>query len=221
MARFEAFDWGIGPIGLNMDNLQGFAVFNNPVTFTFSWFPSEIRENGTLGGGLHVIVDMKSEKGHPFKFTGEGVPIGGYVGRIDVTVDGSAAWELKGISARITTVISDIKAVPYNPVKLLKDLLGKGKVAIIGSDHNDVLDGQHAHAKFVYKTAPFGHDWVDFRAGDKIEFAKSILGDFSDVKSHASVVGSDVVITVHPADTITLPTVHHIGALTASDFLFV
>jgi hypothetical protein len=220
MAFFQAFDWGTGPAGLYMDNLEAFTVFNSkPVTISES--SHEIKANGKLGGSLHVIVDMKSEKGHPFTFNTKGVPIGGHVGSIEATVSGSPAWEFKGLSASITTVMSDIKTAPYNPVKLLKELLGTGKVTIIGSDHNDALDGQNAHATFVYKTEPFGNDSVIFRAGDKIEFAKSILNDFSDVKSHASVVGGEVVITVDPADTITLPTVHHISDLTASDFLFV
>jgi len=62
---------------------------------------------------------------------------------------------------------------------LLSDLLGTGKVKIIGSSGNDILDGQHAHATFVYKSGPFGSDQIEFRAGDKIEFSKSIVGSFS------------------------------------------
>jgi hypothetical protein len=189
----------------------------------------------TLGGFSHnVIVDMRSEAGHPFTYTPHFIKLaydiyytlnGGKIDSIDVNVDGLDAYKFKGISADALTVMNDATHYPYDPKALLKDLLGTGKVTIIGSSGIDTLDGQKAHATFVYKTEPFGSDTVEFRAGDKIEFAKTILDSFSEVKSHASIVGGDVVITplstYYPYDSITLATVHHINDLTAHDFLFV
>jgi hypothetical protein len=219
MEIFRAFDWGSGPVGLWMDNLQAFTVFND-TSVTISHNSHEIRAIG-LVGGAHIIVDMKSEKGHLFTFDKKGNPTGGHIGSLEVTADGSPAYKITGMSAKITTVMDDIKDSPYQPTTVLKDLLGTGKVNIIGSDHNDILDGQKAQATFVYKSEPFGNDTVEFRSGDKIEFAKTILNNFHDVMSHASVEFGDVVITLDATNSITLGTVHHLSHLTAGDFLFV
>jgi hypothetical protein len=229
MALFKAIDWNV-----DMDNLEAFTVFRGIQLTTAD--PLEIKVTGivTLDGYSHTVtVDMKSEASHPFTYTPHLVKLahviyytlnGGDIRNIDVNVDGLDAYKLKGLSADAVTIMDDATHFPYHPKTLLKDLLGTDKVKIIGSAGNDTLDGQKAHATFVYKTEPFGSDTIEFRAGDKIEFAKSILANFSDVKSHATIVSGDVVITPpspYYTDSITLATVHHIGDLTAHDFLFV
>jgi hypothetical protein len=229
MALFKAIDWNV-----DMDKLEAFTVFDgNQITAAN---PLDLSMTGivTVAGFSHdVTVDMKSVAGHHFTYTPHIVKLthdlfytvsGGTIGSIDVHVDGLDAYKFKGISADAVTVMNDATHFPYHPKELLKDLLGTGKVTIIGSSSYDTLDGQHAHATFVYKTEPFGSDTVEFRAGDKIEFAKSILDSLSDVKAHASIVGGDVVIappSPYYNDTITLATVHHISDLTVHDFLFV
>jgi hypothetical protein len=229
MALFKTIGWNV-----DMDNLEAFTVFRGTEIKTHN--PLELKVTGivTLSGYSHnVIVDMRSEAGHPFTYTTHFIKLaddifytlnGGKIGSIDVNVDGLDAYKFKGISADALTVMNDATNYPYHPKELLKDLLGTGKVTITGSSGIDTLDGQKAHATFVYKTEPFGSDTIEFRAGDKIEFAKTILSSFSDVKSHASVVAGDVVITPpspYYGDSITLATVHHISDLTAHDFLFV
>jgi hypothetical protein len=230
MALFKTIGWNV-----DMDNLEAFTVFRGTEIKTNN--PSELKVTGivTLDGFSHnVIVDMRSEAGHPFTYTTHFIKLaddifytlnGGNIGSIDVNVDGADAYKFKGISADALTVMNDATHYPYHPKALLKELLGTGKATIIGSSGIDTLDGQKAHATFVYKTEPFGSDTIEFRAGDKIEFSKTIFGSFSDVKSHASIVAGDVVITAPPfyayADSITLATVHHISDLTAHDFLFV
>ena len=97
---------------------------------------------------------------------------------------------------------------------------GSGNDVLSGGAGNDSLTGGDSADTFKF-TAGFGQDTIkDFTSGDVIALA-GIIGwdDFFDVQSHATQVGSNVVITVSDTDSITLN-----GRLVASlqdqDFLF-
>jgi hypothetical protein len=228
MALFKEINYAT-----DMDNLKAFTIFNHPLNTSENSL--EIKDTGIVvedGFVINVVVDMQSEAGHPFKLIPH-FPMhvltytlaGGDIGSIDVNVNGLDAYKFKGISADVLTVMSDIKNHPHHLSTLLNDLLGTGDVKIIsvgGWGPQNILDGQHAHATFVFKSDPFGYEHVKFRAGDKIEFAKSLFSSFGDVMSHASLYQGDVVIAGPTyGESITLDTVHHLSHLTASDFLFV
>ncbi len=121
-----------------------------------------------------------------------------------------------------------------------------GVNAVIGSDfadtitassHNDTLTGGNGADTFVFNWSTWYEYWnpqsqnhtiTDFTAGDAaghdvIQFQQSgfmPLTDFAAVQAASQQVGSDVVITVSPHDTITLTGVD-LHALTANDFHFV
>ena len=103
---------------------------------------------------------------------------------------------------------------------------------IYGTTGNDVLVGgpgyilsggrEATHSLFE---GNFGHDVVNyFRAvgwaHDILQFSAAEFQNFAQVLSHATQVGTSVVITVDPADTVTLHNTQ-IKSLVSSDFHFV
>ena len=101
---------------------------------------------------------------------------------------------------------------------------GGGADTIIGGAGNDKLTGDAGGDTFVFRTG-FGNDVItDFNAvaganHDLIELSLAQFHDFDAVRAVAQQVGQDVVITISPADTITLQKVA-IANLDASDFTF-
>ena len=96
---------------------------------------------------------------------------------------------------------------------------------LIGGAGNDRITGYAGNDRFVF-AGHFGRDAItDFDAGaaltDVIAIAHTLLGSFNAVKHHASVVNHHVVIAVDASDKITLGNVHHIGDLSANDFVFI
>jgi hypothetical protein len=75
-------------------------------------------------------------------------------------------------------------------------------------------------------TTGLGSDTVtDFNAAaganhDILEFSSGLFADFAAIQGAMQQAGADVVITVSPADTITLQRVT-LNALDASDFAFI
>jgi serralysin len=90
---------------------------------------------------------------------------------------------------------------------------------------NDVFYGGGGGDTFVFSSL-FGHDVIgDFAASglthDRINFhGNSVLNSFTNVMSHATQVGSGVVISMDANDTLTLNNVSR-SSLTAADFTFV
>ena len=73
----------------------------------------------------------------------------------------------------------------------------------------------------TFQFAPsFGHDTiVDFTEGeDKIDFDPAIFATIDDILAHTQQVGSDTVITVDQASSVTLTNVD-MSTLSASDFV--
>jgi 3',5'-cyclic AMP phosphodiesterase CpdA/Ca2+-binding RTX toxin-like protein len=100
---------------------------------------------------------------------------------------------------------------------------GSGNDIITGGAGNDVLTGGSGHDVFVF-AAGFGKDTIkDFAltdsSSDVIEFSTDLFAAFSEVMSHATQSGSDVLITVDADTTLTLANVK-LAALTTDDFRF-
>lgn len=95
-----------------------------------------------------------------------------------------------------------------------------GSDILVGGAGNDFLTGGNGVDVFVFE-AGFGNDVItDFKSqNDSIQIARSLLADFTAVKSHASQVGADVVIAIDAANTITLVGVT-LDSLLAKDFIF-
>ena len=92
---------------------------------------------------------------------------------------------------------------------------------IDGGAGNDSLTGG-AGADVFFLQSGFGHDTVkDFAhaQGDIIEFASGMFSNYTDMLSHATQVGSDVVITYDAGDYLTLQGLT-LSSLHAEDFMF-
>jgi Ca2+-binding RTX toxin-like protein len=101
---------------------------------------------------------------------------------------------------------------------------GAGNDRVIGNDGSDTLTGGTGIDTFVF-TPGFGRDMVtDFRASglsnDHIEFSTSVFSDFAAVNAAMRQVGSDVVITLDAANSVTLKNVTF-SSLDSGDFFFV
>ncbi len=101
---------------------------------------------------------------------------------------------------------------------------GQGLDRLAGEGGDDTMSGGSGGDVFIIGPG-FGRDLItDFTptggGHDAIQVSKALFADFSAIQSHLSVVGADVVITLDPADTITLKGLSP-ASLTASDFLFV
>jgi hypothetical protein len=88
---------------------------------------------------------------------------------------------------------------------------------------NDLFVANGHHDTFVF-ASNFGKDVItDFRASghghDVIQFSKSVFDSFSDVLSHATQSGQNVVISDHTGDSLTLKNVK-MTALNQHDFHF-
>ena len=107
-------------------------------------------------------------------------------------------------------------------------ILGDGNINLIeGAGGDDVLFGLGGHDNFMFQRSAagpidVGHDEIgDFTVGqDNILIDNSIFANFAQVQSHMEQVGTTVVITLSPNDSITLHGVN-VASLSASDFLFV
>jgi Ca2+-binding RTX toxin-like protein len=102
---------------------------------------------------------------------------------------------------------------------------------ITASGSNDTLTGGNGADTFVFSSFTWSGSWTpqtqnhtvtDFSAGDApghdvIELQHTSFADFASVQAAAQQVGSDVVISLNPHDTVTLSGVDF-HALTASDF---
>ncbi|MDQ2081670.1 glycerophosphodiester phosphodiesterase family protein [Xanthobacteraceae bacterium Astr-EGSB] len=100
---------------------------------------------------------------------------------------------------------------------------GSGNDAITGGLGNDVLTGGSGHDVFVF-AAGFGKDTIkDFAltgsSSDMIEFSTDLFADFSEVMSHATQSGSDVLLAIDADTTLTLANVK-LAALATDDFRF-
>ena len=98
-----------------------------------------------------------------------------------------------------------------------------GDDTLIGGSGNDYLDGGAGHDVFVF-AAGFGKDIIkDFAptgaSSDVIEFSSDLFDDFSEVMSHATQSGADVLITLDADTTLTLANVK-LAALATDDFRF-
>jgi len=95
-----------------------------------------------------------------------------------------------------------------------------GADTLNGGTGNDTLTGGDGADRFVFAGA-FGKDVVtDFQPNDVIQLDASAFANFAAVQSHAQQSGADVVITLDPANTITLQNVT-LASLNSGDFLFV
>jgi Ca2+-binding RTX toxin-like protein len=87
----------------------------------------------------------------------------------------------------------------------------------MGTD--DILSGGAGADTFQFAPS-LGHDTiVNFEPGvDKIDFDLAIFATVDDILAHTQQVGSDVVITVDQANSVTLTNVST-STLSASDFV--
>ncbi|ACF00099.1 outer membrane adhesin like protein [Rhodopseudomonas palustris TIE-1] len=101
---------------------------------------------------------------------------------------------------------------------------GSGADIITGGAGNDILTGGSGADVFVF-AAGFGKDIVtDFAtkgsSADVLQFSSSMFANFTDVMSHTTQVGNDVVVTLDADNSLTLANTQ-IGSLAADDFRFV
>jgi Ca2+-binding RTX toxin-like protein len=102
---------------------------------------------------------------------------------------------------------------------------GDGLDLLNGGGGNDLLNGGNGADTFVFN-GDFGVDRiVGFAAGsalghDVIEFDDAQFADFAAVMSHATQVGSDVLISLDPTHSVTLQSMT-LAKLVADDFRFV
>jgi hypothetical protein len=92
-------------------------------------------------------------------------------------------------------------------------------VVVGGAGTDDVLSGGAGADTFQFAPS-FGHDTiVNFTEGeDKIDFDPAIFATVDDILAHTQQVGSDTVITVDQASSVTLTNVD-MSTLSASDFV--
>ena len=143
------------------------------------------------------------------------------------TVGGAGNWSMSftaSASARSLTAVQTDKAGNQSPSGGLA-LLGRGGAdTLTSSTGNDILFGG-AGADIFSFASTFGNDIIaDFAATgsahDTIKFVgNSVLNNFANVMSHASQVGSAVVITQDSSNTLTLNNVSK-TSLTSADFSF-
>lgn len=95
-----------------------------------------------------------------------------------------------------------------------------GSDTLDGGAGNDLLTGGNGPDRFVF-SAGFGNDTItDFKAqNDTIQIDHNLVGGFGDLLSHASQVGSSVVIALDAAHSITLQGVN-LSSLSNGDFVF-
>ncbi|MDO8802619.1 Ig-like domain-containing protein [Phenylobacterium sp.] len=95
-----------------------------------------------------------------------------------------------------------------------------GSDTLDGGAGNDILTGGNGPDRFVFG-AGFGNDTItDFKAqNDTIQIDHNLVGGFGALMSHASQVGSSVVIALDAAHSITLQGVN-LSSLSSSDFVF-
>ncbi|MDP3868843.1 calcium-binding protein [Phenylobacterium sp.] len=95
-----------------------------------------------------------------------------------------------------------------------------GSDTLSGGAGNDILTGGNGPDRFVFG-AGFGNDTItDFKAqNDSIQIDHTMVGNFGDLMSHASQVGSSVVIALDAAHSITLQGVN-LASLSSGDFVF-
>ena len=96
---------------------------------------------------------------------------------------------------------------------------GNGGDTLSGGLGDDTLSGGKGPDRFAFEGA-FGHDRVlDLSNDDRIALDDAQFANFASVLANAAQVGSDVVITLDPANSITLAGVQ-LSSLQANDFLF-
>ena len=95
-----------------------------------------------------------------------------------------------------------------------------GSDTLDGGTGDDLLTGGNGPDRFVFGLG-FGNDTVtDFKAqNDIIQLDHNLVGGFGDLMSHASQVGSSVVIALDAAHSITLQGVN-LSSLSSGDFVF-
>ncbi|MDO8911434.1 MAG: Ig-like domain-containing protein [Phenylobacterium sp.] len=95
-----------------------------------------------------------------------------------------------------------------------------GSDTLSGGAGNDILTGGNGPDRFVFG-AGFGNDTItDFKAqNDSIQIDHTLVGSFGDLISHASQVGSSVVIALDAAHSIT-PQGVILASLSSGDFVF-
>jgi len=139
------------------------------------------------------------------------------------TVQASVNYTLSGNVENLT--LTGVDAISGTGNALANVLVGNAaNNTLTGGAGSDTLTGGSGSDVFSFATG-FGKDIVtDFRAGagsdDLIVFDRTLFSDLAAVLAASSQVGSDVVITVDVANTITLKSVQ-ISTLHADDFRFV
>jgi hypothetical protein len=90
--------------------------------------------------------------------------------------------------------------------------------------NSDILTGNGNGVTFVFPGASFGKDTItDFQTGsshDTIQFNHTVFANFAAVHAHAAQVGSNTVITIDAADSVTLVGVA-LSSLHSADFHFI
>ena len=142
-----------------------------------------------------------------------------------VTSDANGTW-----SFTTKELSSAIHSFTVNAVDAAGNTSAGSGAAISGTTHsdtinmgpgNDLVTSYMGNDTFVFASS-IGNDIItDFQptgwTHDVLQFGHEIFSDFSAALAHAAQVGSDVVITVDAADTVTLQNVH-LPSLQMNDF---
>ena len=94
----------------------------------------------------------------------------------------------------------------------------KGDDTLMSTLADEIFTGNGGHDTFVF-SGDFGNDTVkDFqKSTDTVQLDHNVFGDFAGVMSHASQVGSDVVISVDANNSVSLHSTL-LSQLTANNF---
>ena len=208
-------------VNTNQSNLTGTAEANSTVNVfedLNQLGSTTVDANGTwsfttgpLSGGDHLFTATATDAAGNTSAVSEAIDP--TISEVGVTINGTSGADIIDATHGINGVF------PTNGDDTINGKIGNDTIDGLGG--NDVLTGGMGSDTFVFGSN-FGKDVItDFRAtgpnSDILQFSHDAFSDFAAVLAHAAQVGSDVVITLDAADTVTLQNVH-LSSLQNNDF---